>query len=521
MSVRLILPLAVTLFVGLAARVPAADPPIYRDPSRGVRLQRDAADEAEEVVLGGKANAKAVLDLLADPSAWVRDRVVNEVVKRWSEDDVLALAPGLVDKRPLVIEGVAEILGRKRGEKFGELLGGALARAPREETAAVILWAITELADPELAKPVGRFYEKQRRSALLKVTALDTLAKLDPESGRVAALEAIEDDLAAVRAAALTWIPREDAFRAIADWLKDPPRDRGGSRDRLYQAAAHFVEESTGRAEYAGLLAEIIDAAIDRMSEMDGRTLWDWVGALRSLSGEKHLYEDVDSWRTWWRKHRDDWKPAGTGTTGEASASDAKGPRTYVAFHGIRVDSERLAFLHDLSGGMSRTMEGEWKDAAGKTRLDYAKEELARVLRAVADESWINVIFFASEIIAFGDRPQPVKRARGKILSWVEKQEIPSQPHMNRGNLYDSLVHVTQQPLVDTIYLFTEGAPTEGKYLDYERILAHYAQLHRVHPVRVHVLVLGKPTGRNKSFLERLAQLCDGNYREIVAESEQ
>lgn len=507
-----------------------AETPIYRDKTRGVRKQREAADAAAKTAREGKERAAEVLELLADPSAWVRDRVVSEVVRGWPAEDIPALAAGLRDRRPLVVEGVAEIFAKKPGDKMGAALLSALGRGTREETAEVLLWAIGKAGSVDQVEKLERYFGKQKKSARLRIAVLHAISALSKERGQALAKKTLDDKLLPVRSSAMLLAAPEAALEGVAGFLEDPPKKKQVGAGLLLQRAARWVREfpaehSAELGTHRDALARIIEQAIDRLDDLEGRTKSDWIRALSQLTGQRSMGADSVRWKAWWKQKGDEWQPAapssGSNPKGEGGNGKPKKPQTSVIqFHGLEVDSERLVFLHDLSGGMSRNLDGNYGDQSGKTRLDYAKAELERVLRVVPKDSWLNVVFFASEFISFKAQPQLVKKARRKILSFVAEQQIPGTPHSNRGNLYDSLVFVTRQPHVDTIFLFTEGAPTEGKYIDYDRFLEHYERVLRTHPVRVHVLSLGKPNGRNRSFLEKLAKLTDGRYREVVGNDE-
>ena len=112
----------ILLFPGLAI---AQEPPMFIDPDRSMKKQEEAADEAEKVVAKGAAAVNEVLALLCDKAAPVRDRVVK-CLGKWSEDDLMKLAPGLKAKDGLLVEGLAEVYELKSVKKAAGDLAKAL-----------------------------------------------------------------------------------------------------------------------------------------------------------------------------------------------------------------------------------------------------------------------------------------------------------------------------------------------------------------------------------------------------------
>lgn len=502
----------VGLLVCAAPCLIAAEGP-FVDEKRSFQRQKDAADDAAKIVAKGGAAAAQIPALLADASAQVRDRVVREIVEGWSDEDLASLAKGLQSKVSLVREGVAEIYGKRRFGPGAAALMLSLGRRGGEDATVVCLWALGEIDAAAAWKPVQSLFKKEKRSYRTKAAALATLAQLDAAKARPLIDDALDDKLPGVRIEALLRLAAIDPAAAIEGSTKllgVKATKRNPWAPRLHFAAMDVLRGIENRAEHADGLRSAVDALIATLEDATGRGKVDLGATLADICHKRDLPAEAYAWESWWKANRDTWQP-------EAPAGGLEGrkPKTAVVeYYGVPVSSLRVTFLQDTSGGMGRNRQGEF-DGEGPTRLDTAKEELARVLTKLDASAWVNLIAFASYYESCSPEPLPVKRGRKKLLGFNAALEIPKKPGHNRGNLYDTLVHAADNPHVDTIYLLTEGAPTEGKYLNYERFLEHFVHIHRHTRVRVHTLLMGRSAKRNRDFLTQLAEMTGGTFHEV------
>ncbi|MFQ5653696.1 MAG: hypothetical protein ACE5GW_03065, partial [Planctomycetota bacterium] len=300
--------------------------------------------------------------------------------------------------------------------------------------------------------------------------------------------------------------------------IREPPRDRGGVwGGRLLSAALDTLRGVEGRSKLREPLVLAIDAVIARLPEAEARARRDLIEALKDVTGVRDLPDAPYAWEGWWRMQREKWQPPagrarpGKKGAGEDAAEEGEGRTGVVRYHGIPVDSLRVTFLMDLSGDMGRGIDGSW-ESEGPTRLDVSKEELDRVLRKLHERAYVNVVTFASFFYSASEAPLSLKRARGRFLDFNSKQKIPRKRGHSRGNIYDALAFTVTRPHVDTVYLLTEGAPTEGKFHDYGRFLSHFRRLNRYSRVKVYTLLMGKTGGRNRAFLQELAEGTGGSF---------
>lgn len=490
--------------------------PAFVDWKRGVQKQSDAARDARRAVEGG-ATADEVLELLGDPSGYVRDATFAAVARAWSDEQLLSLAPGLVSPTSLVAENVAELLGIRPLPAAAPLLERALGASGHEGARRWMLSALAALDPPSAVTRATQLLKREKRALLLRGEALLTLARHGGEDGRSAIETALSerkqlpDRLFALIALREVDPPR--AFEAAMEQLTHPPRDRTGTwsaRIELAALSTLAAADPTQVGRERGVAA--IDLLLAGAEEATGRPRRARFEALSALTGHP-LTLELLPWQSWWAARRETWEP-GKGAPPEPGDGDAKRRTEVVTFHGVPVDSRRVVFLQDLSGGMARNLAGE-TGGEGPTRLDRAKDELGQVLGRLDDETWVNVITFASGYFAPFGEPQHLQRARRALVKFCREQRIPTQPGHARGNVYDALAFAVASPHVDTVYLVSEGAPTEGKYHDYDRFLVHFLRLNFWYGVRVHVLLVGETGGSNRAFVERLARSTGGDVHPV------
>ena len=308
---------------------------------------------------------------------------------------------------------------------------------------------------------------------------------------------------------------------------------------RILFCALDVLAGWEARSGDPALFKEAVDAEIARLAEAEGLSKYRLAQALKELTGEE-LGDDAEIWRGWWQSRRDDFpikdkvpppapekkkrgkkdepqdgdKLPGEGKDGAGGREETgKAARTLVRFHGIPIHSTRLLFAQDVSGGMNGPMDKDASDSP--TKMAFSSGELKRVLKALDEEVWTNVCFFASEYTFTAERLFPVKRAREQLLSFVgEKAVTPSGRALGRSNLYDTLSVAFQDPEVDTVFFLSEGGPTEGQFLETDRFMEHLVRQNRYSRVQVHCLQVTTSTYGEK-FLKRLSDDTGGNYYDL------
>ena len=235
---------------------------------------------------------------------------------------------------------------------------------------------------------------------------------------------------------------------------------------------------------------EAVDLLVDRIALEEGRMLAECADALRALTGKAFGYAP-GAWKEWWTNNRESY------AFPEASVMAANAPGT-TTYHGIPVLSTRMVFCVDISGSMSETAD---KDS----RLEQAKRELGKTLGSVSKESHLNLIFFDDKIEPWHRQLVPIKQHLA-----VAQQIVARLEPRGRTNIFDSLELAFLHKDVDTIYLLSDGEPTDGRVIEPGDILREIKRMNRLRQIVIHTISFGP-----SPFMKALAEQNGGQYVEI------
>lgn len=143
-------------------------------------------------------------------------------------------------------------------------------------------------------------------------------------------------------------------------------------------------------------------------------------------------------------------------------------------------------------------------EVAGGPRLEAAVEELVGVLDALDDGALFNLVFFATDVRAWRQRPVVLDgQSRADARAFARAQKA-------RGYtaIYEALELAFRGAEVDTIYLLSDGVPEGGALVDVDQILAEVERWNSTQHIRVHAVSLA---GEN-DLLRRLAGLTGGRF---------
>lgn len=526
------LSLAVCSWVSVAVcgQIPVA-PPERVDTERSVEKQRDAARDARNRVRQGPEPVAEVIELLDDHSGTVRDEVFEEIVEKWSSDQRKTLRSGFSTNKGqdsgFVDEMLAEIfLHRPDPEVLPDLLAVAVG-SDVDEAREMALGAIGALPSGSLDSKSLRLIEqlaKRERNWWIRGEALRCLAHQDSQRA-VPLLESAlrEKKLPALRIAALqgfALIDQEQGCQRALEAITEPWRDRQGIwGDRILRAALGVLADNLTafpRSQRAQFITELLAAA----EPLQGATRERMWATLGTITAEPGIPPHLDAWKSWWSARKEAWIAESSGTDSsqdenpDAKSPEDKGKTRVVRYHGVPLDSKRLVFLADVSGGMSRTVDGQF-DGEGPRRIDVSRNELLRVLGQLPGDALVQVVHFGSRSEAALPRVQPLARSIRVLTDKIRKQQVPSGRGAARGNLYGPLRRAVLEAGTDTVMLLTEGAPTEGKVQNGDRLRWHVRRWNRWGQARIHVLSVGRIRGENRAFLEGLAKDGAGRFYDV------
>jgi HEAT repeat protein len=236
---------------------------------------------------------------------------------------------------------------------------------------------------------------------------------------------------------------------------------------------------------------ESVDLLVERIDKEEGRMLAEIVDALHGLSGKPFGYAP-GQWKEWWAGARESFDLPDKAT---ALLTSQAGMTTY---HGVPVLSNRIVFLMDISGSMSETTGNE-------SRIDQAKKELQRVLSQLGANAQVNMVFF-------DERVEPWKKGLVPIKANLKEAQAVVQKVAPRGqtNIFDSLEFAFAHKEADTIYLLSDGDPTNGRVIDPDDILREVRKLNRLRQIVIHTISFGA-----SRFMRELARENGGQYVEI------
>jgi len=349
----------------------------------------------------------------------------------------------------------------------------------------------------------GLLRARERGVRRAAVSAMGRHGLLDP-AWRAEMLELADSRDPAIRMGATTALVEIRTADAIAKLHELAADDNWSVRLEAWQRIGELRQK------------ESVPVLIERFVAERGRFREDLHAILRVMTGID-LGRDPQRWQTWWEREGEAFEVPSYAQAQAAEAArcgdpEREGGTSSKSFFGVLVPSERVVFVLDISGSMRLPAKGDERsrsdfDVTRRTRLDIAKEQLSLVLRRLEDEVLFNVIFFETNVIPFSKKLQKMrKRTRQQVLRFVHEQ-------VSAGStaLYPALKLAFEDELVDTIYLLSDGAPTEGEITDIAVIRQAVQRWNAHRKVKIH----GITVGQDSTLLHWLTLDTGGRYIRI------
>ena len=488
------------------ARAFACDPLVPKLAQRG-GLEELNQILADATPAGGEGKVAAYLGIGGGSGAFVgktHREVVREALESFSLPETTELLAAKLHAKESTRAWkflLIELFSTR--EASGSL--AALAGALKDEDPAVVLEALDHIVADAGAeglrdelRPLYRHKEPAVRRAA--VFALGKLELTDAEA-------------------------REELFALAAS--SDAATRMGAAAALVEVRTLHAVELLHGlltdrewpvRAEAIAQMARLRDRSsipllIARLGEENGRLRQDLLGALRLITAID-MGEYAETWQRWWNGEGADFEVPSAAEIEEAEIHRKKlekdrGRTEAATFYGVEVFSERVCFVLDVSGSM-RLNAGKNVDPEGPqdptkpSRMDVAKQELAKIVREFPDGKLFNLIFFESEVRSLSRKLVKMKKSvRQKSLRFIREQYS-----LGSTALYPAMKLAFSDPLVDTIYLISDGAPTEGEITDIVEIRAEVRRWNGARHVRIHGITIGQ----DSDLLRWLCEDTGGTY---------
>jgi HEAT repeat protein len=295
----------------------------------------------------------------------------------------------------------------------------------------------------------------------------------------------------------------------------------GKSRDKrrlpgLLQALEH--DDWSTRFVAIDAVAEMRDKQsvpklIERLGKEQGRMRKHIAEVLWQLTAQS-FEEDVGKWTAWWTGAGERFTVATEKDVDKAEQERERKRLTErtraggAKFFGIKVESHRVIFIIDISGSMLESMYGRYVGKRGAARIDVAKQELITAINNLEEGSLFNILAFASSVERWQEQGIGVNtvQSRTAAIEWINRLGA-------RGatNLYDSVKMAFEDKDVDTIFIMSDGEPTNGEVIDPYRIREDVAFWNKHRKVKINCISIGG----NLEILEWIATDAGGKYVEM------
>ncbi len=445
-------------------------------------LAHDAAEVAPDTELGDLA-VTALFGMAAD-----------EDINAWLKAEAFAmedLTPTRLYVYAAMAGGLQLVQDRKRL--------GYLLKSKSEPIAIAATASLVQLGKKDGAREVARLLSRRRGYDLIsyRIKLLDAIARSATDSGvgiLVRLLKSKDEDLRAVVMGSLGVAANNKlAIEGLVKGLMD-------NNSRVRASALRSLEGVVKRVGGSVIMIGPLIAYLDL--EKQYRLRVDALNLLVRVSGHNMGLVTAD-WKKWWAEEKDRFVAQ---TSLEAAQTAVKAHD--LSYFGIEITSKRMAFLLDVSNSMLAKARGPEARKLGLSKLDVMKAELAKVVGKLPLGAGINIMIF--------DRTIRVWEKSLKILTrTVRKKALAYAKGLTTGggtNIFDTVERALKDPLVDTIYLLTDGAATTGRFKDADGMLKGIQEFNRTRGITIHCIAFG----REVEWMRKCAEQNGGKYRYVA-----
>ncbi len=488
---------------------------------RGKVGLRRIVEESDDVRTRQFAFRPIHKELLSEGGTKVRDMVLRDflVPESGSEDQALALlrmytSPAdlklfkavvedeerSISMRRIVIRameslapkgaGDSEVRPKKGDQAAAVIMVGLKSDEPRLQYQALLS---TGLRPAPMSGAAMRVINKHAKSDDDATRRAATLLLLEKGDGKLTPLKlAGSRDVMMRQAAAIALgsVPGDQSFKALAKLATDKN---------------WTVKVEAIRALSAQRDRRAIPLLVERIHREQGRLIADVAAALEGLTGRTYG-TSVKTWRRFWNKEGDEFEMPTLAQATEALEARAKKKNKAAAaagasvasFYGLSVISGRFAIVFDASLSMQA------KGKSGKRRIETAKEQLKSTINRLGEGTLLNLIPFAAKVDPLWDRLMPLNEE-----TQAEAIEFTDGLIMKLGtDIYDGLFTAFLDEQIDTIYVLSDGASTEGVVKDTDGLQEEVSRWNSVRGIRIHCIAIGT----NHPLLRGLAADSGGTF---------
>ena len=257
--------------------------------------------------------------------------------------------------------------------------------------------------------------------------------------------------------------------------------------------------ETTVENHIYSLASVLITALEEEAKHTPNRFTADIGAALRALTGQG-FGDAPELWNKWYTEAGTAWLSEVSSNPKEAAAKLERRDRDTVArFFGLAVETSNVVVVVDGSGSMSMSKLGDLTCASA------AASEAGIFLEQLPKESLFQVIVVEEKpVLGFKKLMPATKGNRAKAVKFLD-----GRPYQGTSALLDALEAATEDPLVDTIILVSDGGSSAGKHQYSGHLLDSAARLHQRTGVRIHS-VLVTDSDKHEKFMKTLAESTGG-----------
>lgn len=445
-------------------------------------LAHDAFEIAPDTELGDLA-VTALFAMAAD-----------EEINAWLKGEAFAmedLSPTRLYVYAAMSGGLQMVQDRKRL--------GYLLRSNSEPIVIAATASLVQLGTKDGAREVARLLARRRGYDLVsyRIKLLDAIARSATDSGIRILVNLLKSKDENLRAVVMGSLGLAAGNKAAIDGLVVGLMDNHSRvRASALRSLEGVVKRIGGSTIMIGPLIEYLDL------EKQYRLRIDALNLLVRVSGHNMGLVTAD-WKKWWEHEKDRFVAQ---TSLEAAQTAVKAHD--LSYFGIEITSKRMAFLLDVSNSMLAKARGPEARKLGLSKLDVMKGELAKVVDKLPLGAGINIMIF--------DRTIRVWQKNLKILTRaVRKKALAYARGLTTGggtNIFDTVERALKDPLVDTIYLLTDGAATTGRFKDPEGMLKGIREFNRARGITIHCIAFG----RDVEWMRKCAEQNGGKYRYVA-----
>ncbi len=439
-----------------------------------------------------------------------RARVVATLATAPDASKVRLLVDGVLKREPAapVQAAAVKVLGAVTDERLlKEIVADASGKGDFQ-VRGVLIEALGRVDSPLAVDGLVRMAKGEDTKTV--AAALFALAERKPPEGRDVAKKGLEHKSWQVRLGALDYLQRLNDATTLP-WIVDLLEEETG---RMREECIHVLKRITGK-DYER------DVVKWRAFAAGGEAA---VAALGSS-------EPAPA------------KPASADGAAVSSEGDAPPP----TYYGLKVYSDRVVFVVDLSLSMNDSMTIDRDKMARETgavtsgsgasadpkkdpeeiqglewwkirsRMDFARAQMKHVVSMLGRDQWFDIVWFSESVVAWQGQMIPANPAnKARAAAWLDSLKCEGGTN-TWGGLTKALNLVGRgtdeenyRRGADTLYFMSDGQPSKGDIIETDKIVAAMERIHKVRRVKINVVQIG--TSR-LPFMEDLARVTGGAYK--------